>query len=152
MTSVVLMSLLGQPRIFLAMADDGLLPASWRKVHPRFRTPHVATAVTVVFATAIAGLFPLNILGELISMGILLAFTVVCIGVLVLRFTRPNLERPFRVPLAPVTCVVGALICFVLTYFLPTETWELYAVWSAIGLSVYLAYGYRHSRLRQEGK
>jgi APA family basic amino acid/polyamine antiporter len=152
MTSVVLMSLLGQPRIFLAMADDGLLPASWRKVHPKFRTPHVATAVTVIFAAAIAGLFPLNILGELISMGILLAFTVVCVGVLVLRFTRPNLERPFRVPLAPVTCVVGAIICFGMTYFLPLETWELYAVWSAIGLSVYLAYGYRHSRLRQEGK
>src|SRR5262245_27986263 len=98
MTSVILMSMLGQPRIFLAMADDGLLPPGMRKVHPKYRTPHVATAITTIFAAAIAGLFPLNILGELISMGILLAFTGVCIGVLVLRFTKPNVPRPFRVP------------------------------------------------------
>ena len=119
MTSVILMSLLGQPRIFLAMADDGLLPPGMRKVHPKYRTPHVATAITTVLAAVIAGLFPLNILGELISMGILLAFTGVCIGVLVLRYTRPNLQRPFRVPFAPVTCVLGALICGGITYFLP---------------------------------
>src|SRR5262249_29647065 len=86
MTSIVLMSLLGQPRILLAMADDGLLPASLKKVHPQYRTPHVATMITVVIAAAIAGVFPLDVLGELISIGILLAFGVVCIGVLVLRF------------------------------------------------------------------
>lgn len=150
MTSVILMSLLGQPRIFLAMADDGLLPPSMRKVHPKYRTPHVATAITVVLAAAIAGLFPLNILGELISMGILLAFTVVCIGVLVLRTTRPELARPFRVPLAPVTCVLGAAICGGMTYFLPLETWRLFAIWSVIGFSIYAVYGYRNSRLRAE--
>lgn len=150
MTSVILMSLLGQPRIFLAMADDGLLPPSMRKVHPKYRTPHVATAITVVLAAAIAGLFPLNILGELISMGILLAFTVVCIGVLVLRATRPELPRPFRVPLAPVTCVLGAAICGGMTYFLPPETWRLFAIWSVIGFSIYAIYGYRNSRLRAE--
>jgi basic amino acid/polyamine antiporter, APA family len=150
MTSVILMSLLGQPRIFLAMADDGLLPPAMRAVHPKHRTPHVATAIAVVFAALIAGLFPLNILGELISMGILMAFTVVCIGVLVLRFTRPELPRPFRVPYAALTCVIGALVCGGMTYFLPAETWELFAIWSALGLSVYAAYGYRHSRLRNE--
>jgi basic amino acid/polyamine antiporter, APA family len=152
MTSVILMSMLGQPRIFLAMADDGLLPPSMRKVHPKYRTPHVATAITTVLAAAIAGLFPLNILGELISMGILLAFTGVCIGVLVLRYTRPNLTRPFRVPFAAVTCVVGAVICGGITYFLPRETWLLFLIWSIIGFSIYGIYGYRNSRMRAEGK
>lgn len=152
MTSVILMSMLGQPRIFLAMAEDGLLPASIRRVHPKYRTPHIATSITVILAALIAGLFPLNILGELISMGILLAFTVVCIGVLVLRTTRPELPRSFRVPLAPVTCVAGAIMCGGITYFLPIETWRLFAIWSVIGFSIYGLYGYRHSRLRAEGK
>jgi basic amino acid/polyamine antiporter, APA family len=152
MTSVILMSMLGQPRIFLAMADDGLLPPSMSKVHPKYRTPHVATAITTVLAAAVAGLFPLNILGELISMGILLAFTGVCVGVLVLRSTRPNLKRPFRVPLAPLTCVLGAVICGGMTYFLPHETWLLFAIWSVIGFSIYGLYGYRNSRMRTEGK
>jgi basic amino acid/polyamine antiporter, APA family len=152
MTSVILMSMLGQPRIFLAMADDGLLPPSMRKVHPKYRTPHIATAITTVLAAAIAGLFPLNILGELISMGILLAFTGVCIGVLVLRYTRPNLHRPFRVPFAAVTCVLGALICGGITYFLPRETWLLFLIWSIIGFSIYAIYGYRNSRMRANGK
>jgi APA family basic amino acid/polyamine antiporter len=152
MTSVILMSMLGQPRIFLAMAGDGLLPKSMSKVHPKYRTPHIATMITTVFAAVIAGLFPLNILGELISMGILLAFTGVCIGVLVLRYTKPDLKRPFRVPAAPVTCVLGAAICGGITYFLPHETWLLFLIWSIIGFSIYAFYGYRHSRMRAEGK
>ena len=109
MTSVVLGSLLGQPRILLAMADDGLLPPVIARCHPRFKTPHVATVVTGVIFALIAGLFPLDILADLISIGILLAFGVVCIGVLIMRRTRPDAPRPFRVPLAPFTCVVGAL-------------------------------------------
>jgi APA family basic amino acid/polyamine antiporter len=152
MTSVILMSMLGQPRIFLAMADDGLLPPAMRKVHEKYRTPHVATAITTFLAAAIAGLFPLNILGELISMGILLAFTVVCIGVLVLRFTQPGLHRPFRVPMAPVTCVLGAVICGGITKFLPDGTWRLFGIWSIIGFSIYAVYGFRNSRMRNEGK
>jgi basic amino acid/polyamine antiporter, APA family len=152
MTSVILMSLLGQPRILLAMADDGLLPRSVSSVHPRYRTPHVATAWTVIAAALIAGLFPLNVLGELISIGILFAFTVVCIGVLVMRFTKPDLHRPFRVPAAPVTCVLGALICGGMTYFLPADTWWRMALWTALGFSIYALYGYRHSRLRSEGR
>ena len=102
MTSVILMSLLGQPRILLSMAEDGLLPKAMSKVHPTYRTPHVATAWTVVIAAAFAGLLPLDVLGELISIGILLAFVAVCLGVLVLRYTKPDMPRPFRVPLAPV--------------------------------------------------
>ena len=107
MTSVILTSLLGQPRILLSMADDGLLPPSMSRCHPRYKTPHVATVVTGVFAALIAGVFPLDMLADLISIGILLAFAVVCIGVLVLRHTRPDVPRPFRVPWAPFTCVLG---------------------------------------------
>jgi APA family basic amino acid/polyamine antiporter len=149
MTSVILMSLLGQPRIFMAMSRDGLLPEALQKVHPKYRTPHVATIVTGIIAAAFAGVFPLDVLGELISIGILLAFTAVCAGVLVLRRTQPNTPRPFRVPLAPVTCVAGVVVCLSMTLALPHDTWIRLAVWSAIGAAVYLGYGYRHSRLRE---
>jgi basic amino acid/polyamine antiporter, APA family len=154
MTSVILMSILGQPRIFLAMAEDGLLPPAMKKVHPKYRTPHVATAVAVIIAAAFAGLFPLNVLGELISVGILLAFTVVCIGVLVLRYTKPDQPRPFRVPFAPVTCVLGALVCagLSLTLFLQEGTAFRVVVWSLLGFLIYGLYGYRHSKLRAEGQ
>jgi len=152
MTSVILMSLLGQPRIMLSMADDGLLPKKIADVHPKYRTPHVATVVTIVFAALAAGLFPLDVLGELIVIGILLAFAMVCIGVLVLRYTRPNIERPFRVPFAPATCILGALVCFILTVTLPDGTWWRLLIWSILGYSIYALYGYRHSKLRSEGK
>jgi APA family basic amino acid/polyamine antiporter len=148
MTSVILMSLLGQPRILLSMAEDGLLPKAVSKVHPRYRTPHIATLWTVLIAAALAGLLPLDVLGELISIGILLAFVAVCIGVLVLRYTRPDMPRPFKVPLAPLTCVLGAAICFGMMRFLPADTWWRLGIWSLVGLSIYVLYGYRHSRLR----
>jgi APA family basic amino acid/polyamine antiporter len=148
MTSVVLMSLLGQPRILLSMAADGLLPPSISKVHPVYRTPHVATAWTVGIAAIVAGVFPLDVLGELVSIGILLAFAVVCMGVLILRYTKPDLPRPFRVPFAPVTCVLGAVICGGMTYFLPTDTWWRLLIWTLLGFSIYAGYGYRNSRLR----
>ncbi len=147
MTSVILMSLLGQPRILLAMADDGLLPPAMSRCHARYRTPHVATLVTGVFAAAFAGLFPLDVLGELISIGILLAFAVVCIGVLILRRTRPDVHRPFRVPWAPVTCVLGAVVCLGMTLALPSDTWWRLLIWTVAGFAVYAFYGYRHSRL-----
>jgi APA family basic amino acid/polyamine antiporter len=148
MSSIVLMSLLGQPRILLAMADDGLLPQAFKKIHPKYRTPHFATMVTVVIAAAIAGAFPLDILGELISIGILLAFGVVCIGVLVLRFSQPQVARPFRVPVVAIFCPLGALFCFGLTFWLPVDTWWRLGIWSVLGGSIYVFYGYRHSRLR----
>jgi APA family basic amino acid/polyamine antiporter len=152
MTSVILMSLLGQPRILLTMADDGLLPKKIAAVHPKYRTPHIATVVTIVLAALAAGLFPLDVLGELIVIGILLAFAMVCIGVLVLRYTRPNIERPFRVPAAPITCTLGALICFGLTVTLPDGTWWRLLIWSILGYSIYALYGYRNSKLRAEGR
>lgn len=148
MTSVILMSLLGQPRILLAMADDGLLPPLMSRCHRRYKTPHIATSITGVAAALFAGLFPIDVLGELISIGILLAFAVVCIGVLVLRRTRPDVPRPFRVPFAPVTCVAGTVVCLAMTLALPRDTWWRLLVWSSIGFAIYVFYGYRHSRLR----
>jgi basic amino acid/polyamine antiporter, APA family len=147
MTSVILMSLLGQPRILLAMADDGLLPGAMSRCHARYKTPHVATAISGMIGALVAGLFPLDVLGELISMGILLAFAVVCIGVLILRYTRPQTHRPFRVPFVHVTCIAGALVCLAMTYFLPLATWERLVYWTAIGFAIYAFYGYKHSRL-----
>ena len=149
MTSVILTSLLGQPRILLSMADDGMLPPTISRCHPRFKTPHVATVVTGLFAALIAAVFPLDVLADLISIGILLAFAVVCIGVLVLRKTRPDAYRPFRVPWAPVTCTVGALVCLGMTLALSNETWLRLLIWTILGMSIYAFYGFRHSRLRQ---
>ena len=149
MTSVILASLLGQPRILLAMADDGLLPPAMSRCHPRFKTPHVATAVTGIGAALIAAVFPLDVLADLISIGILLAFAVVCIGVLILRKTRPDAPRPFRVPWAPFTCVLGTAVCLAMTLALSNATWIRLVIWTIVGMSIYAFYGYRHSRLRK---
>jgi len=149
MTSVVLGSLLGQPRILLAMADDGLLPPAIARCHPRYKTPHVATVITGVIFGLVAGVFPLDILADLISIGILLAFAVVCIGVLIMRRTRPDVPRPFRVPWAPFTCVLGAVYCAAMTYFLSNGTWLRLVFWTALGFAIYGLYGFKHSRLRK---
>jgi basic amino acid/polyamine antiporter, APA family len=149
MTSVILTSLLGQPRILLSMADDGLLPLSMARCHPRYKTPHVSTVITGVGAALIAGVFPLDVLADLVSIGILLAFAVVCVGVLVLRRTRPEVHRPFRVPWAPVTCTLGAAVCLGLTLTLSNGTWWRLLVWTIIGMSIYALYGFRNSRLRR---
>jgi len=149
MTSVILTSLLGQPRILLAMADDGLLPPVMSRCHARFQTPHVATLVTGIFAALVAGVFPLDVLADLISIGILLAFAVVCIGVLVMRRKRPEAPRPFRVPWAPFTCGLGALVCLAMTLALSSATWSRLLVWSVLGGAIYAAYGFRHSKLRE---
>jgi APA family basic amino acid/polyamine antiporter len=150
LTSVILMSLLGQPRIFMAMSRDGLLPPAMQNVHPKHRTPHVGTLVTGVIAAFFAGVFPLDVLGELISIGILIAFSAVCAGVVVLRRTQPDMPRPFRVPFAKFTGPAGVFVCFAMAYALPHDTWIRLAIWTAIGAAVYIGYGYRHSRLRQQ--
>jgi basic amino acid/polyamine antiporter, APA family len=149
MTSVILASLLGQPRILLSMADDGLLPPVMRRCHPRYKTPHIATIITGVVAALFAGIFPLDVLSEVISIGILLAFAVVCIGVLVMRKKRPDAPRPFRVPWAPFVCILGALVCLAMCFALSNATWLRLLIWTAVGMGIYAAYGYRHSRLRQ---
>ncbi len=152
MTSVILMSILGQPRIFMAMARDGLLPPQMQKVHPKYHTPSIATIITGVLAAFFAGVFPIDVLGELVSIGILLAFTAICIGVLVLRRTMPDAPRSFRVPMASVTCTAGVIICLALTWFLPRDTWIRLLIWSLVGAAVYFGYGYWHSRARETAR
>lgn len=149
LSSVILVMLMGQPRIFYAMAQDGLMPKLFGKVHPKFRTPHLGTLVVGVVAAVMAGLLPLGLLGDLVSMGTLLAFATVCIGVLVLRRTRPGIRRPFRVPLPWVTCPLGAASCLFLFWQPFTEHWPLIVGWTVLGLLIYFLYGYSHSRLRR---
>src|SRR5512139_3444955 len=151
MTSVMLVMMLGQPRIFYAMSKDGLLPPFFARVHKTHKTPYIGTIITGTLAATIAGLFPVTILGELVSIGTLLAFTTVCIGVLVLRYTRPELKRPFRVPAPWIVCVGGALICTAMMISLPHDTWLRLGVWTALGFLIYAFYGFRHSALRRAG-
>jgi basic amino acid/polyamine antiporter, APA family len=148
LTSVILVMILGQSRILLAMSRDGLLPQAFGSVHERYRTPHVATAVTATVAALMGGVFPLGLLSELVSIGTLLAFVMVCVSVLVLRYTRPTLHRPFRVPLVWFTCLAGAGFCGWLMASLPFDTWVRLIVWALLGVCVYFFYGRHHSRLR----
>ena len=140
--------MLAQPRIFLAMSKDGLMPAWAGAVHPRFKTPHISTIVTGVVVAIAAGLTPIATLGTLVSIGTLMAFVIVSIGVIVLRRTRPDLPRPFRMPWVPVLPALSALVALVLMLGLPRATWERLIIWMVIGIAFYFVYGYRRSRLR----
>jgi APA family basic amino acid/polyamine antiporter len=147
MLSVILLSLLGQVRIFYAMGRDGLLPAALSRCNARFHTPHIGTILTGVIAAAIAGLAPLDLLGELISIGTLMAFAIVCLGILILRRTQPGLARPFRTPWVPVVPILGALCCIGLMLGLGWATWLRLAIWLAIGFAIYFGYSRNHSKL-----
>ena len=150
LSSVIMVLLLGQPRILYSMSRDGLLPPRFASVHPRFRTPYVTTMMTGCVAAVIAGLFPIGFLGELVSIGALLAFTMVCAGVLVLRYTRPDYPRPFRTPVVHVVSVLGVFLSVIQMAALPRDTWIRLIVWMAIGLVIYGTYGHHHSRLRHK--
>ncbi len=147
LSSVILVMLLGQPRIFYAMSKDGLLPPVFSKVHRRFGTPYISSIITGIVAMVIAGITPINILGELVSIGTLLAFVIVCIGILILRKTKPDIERPFRTPWVPVVPILGAVICLAQMIALPFDTWLRLIVWFAIGLAIYFLYSKSHSKL-----
>ena len=149
LSSVILVMLMAQPRIFYSMSRDGLMPKLFGRVHPTYRTPHVGTVIVGTIAAVLAGFLPIDLLGEMVSMGTLLAFATVCAGVLILRYTRPELPRPFRVPFAMLICPLGAVLCLYLFAQPFMEHWDLLLGWMAIGMLIYIFYGYRNSKLRQ---
>jgi len=148
LSSVVLVLLMAQPRILFSMARDGLIPEASAKVHPKYKTPYVSTLATGLLAGLVAGFFPIGVLGELVSIGTLLAFVLVCIGVLVLRVVEPDAHRPFRAPFILPVSICGALSALAQMLALPWDTWLRLLLWMALGLAIYFLYGRRHAKVR----
>jgi APA family basic amino acid/polyamine antiporter len=147
-TSVLLVMMLSQPRVLLAMARDGLVPTGFfGDIHEKFRTPWKSTILTGVFVAVMAALLPLRVLAELVNIGTLLAFVIVCTAVLIMRVTHPEAERPFRTPFFPVVPILGILTCLVLMFSLPVENWWRLIGWLVIGFFIYFGYGRFHSVL-----
>jgi APA family basic amino acid/polyamine antiporter len=150
LSSTMVVMMLGQPRIFYSMGKDGLLPGWASKVHTKFRTPYITTIVTGVLVSIAAGFTPIGVLGELVSIGTLFAFVIVSVGVIFMRYRRPDLHRPFKTPFVPVVPILSAIASIALMASLPRETWERLVIWMVIGIVIYFAYGYRNSKLKQE--
>ncbi|HEX8281599.1 MAG TPA: amino acid permease, partial [Chthoniobacterales bacterium] len=146
-SSVILVMLLGQSRVFFSMSRDGLVPPVFAQVHPKFRTPHKSNMIIFVFTALFAAFVPADVSGEMTSIGTLFAFILVCAGVWILRVRRPDLERGFRVPAAPVVATLGIITCAAMIYGLGWTNWMRLIVWLAIGLVFYFTYGKNHSRL-----
>ncbi len=152
LSTVMLVMLLGQSRVFFSMSRDGLLPEWAGRVHHRFRTPYISSITVGIFVAIFAALIPIGILGELVSIGTLLAFVIVCAGVWVLRRKQPELPRPFKTPLVPLVPILGMIISFALMAALPLDTWLRMIIWLAIGLFIYFGYGRHHSRVQLAAK
>ncbi|MDO8793784.1 MAG: amino acid permease [Vicinamibacterales bacterium] len=149
-TSVLLVLMLSGPRVFLAMARDGMVPRKFfGDVHPEFRTPHRSTILIGAFVAVLTGFLPIDALLHLTNIGTLFAFLVVCVAVLIMRRTNPDAERPFRVPFFPVVPILGILSCLLLMLSLPVENWYRLFGWLALGLVIYFGYGHKHSELRR---
>ena len=148
-TSVILVDLLGQSRVFFSMSKDGLLPKVFSDVHPKFRTPWKSNIVLCTFIALFAAFVPIRVVGEMTSIGTLLAFVMVCAGVLILRKQQPNIHRPFKTPWVPVVPILGILVCFAMMTFLPSDTWLRLIIWLAIGLVIYFTYGKKNSVIRK---
>jgi len=146
-TSVLVVMMVGQIRVFFAMSRDRLLGPWLSAVHPRFGTPHRATIVTGVGVAVLAALIPIGDAADMTNIGTLFAFVLVCLGVMVLRYTKPDQPRPFRLPFMPLVPILGMLACLGLMAFLPGLTWIRFGVWTVVGIVVYAGYGMKHSRL-----
>jgi APA family basic amino acid/polyamine antiporter len=143
--SVAFGSMYGQSRVFYGMARDGFLPPAFAKVHPRFRTPHLCTIIIGVVGAAIAAIFPLDILADLVSIGTLLAFISVCVGIMILRITCPKRPRKFRTPYVWLVAPAGVITCGLMMFFLSNGTWVRLVVWTILGFLIYFSYGIRHA-------
>jgi len=149
-TSVILVDLLGQSRVFFSMSRDGLLPKLFSQVHPKFRTPYKGNIILCIFISLFAGLVPIGVVGEMTSIGTLLAFVMVCLGVMILRYRQPDLPRAFRTPWVPVVPILGIITCVAMMVSLPQGTWIRLIVWLVIGLAVYYFYGKKNSKIGKE--
>jgi basic amino acid/polyamine antiporter, APA family len=150
LSSVILCMCIGQPRIFMIMANDGLLPPVFTRIHPKYRTPHINTVITGIGIAVLAAVFPLDILGDLTSIGTLISFAFVCVGVWILRIYHPEIPRPFRIPAAPLICFLGIVSCLALLSTFGAKNWWLTLIWTAMGFALYFAYGYRKSKLHRD--
>jgi len=148
-TSVILVMLLGQSRVFFSMSKDGLLPAVFSDIHPKFQTPWRCNMIFMVFVSLFSGFLPISKLGHMTSIGTLLAFVIVCIGIIWMRKTNPNAPRPYRTPLVPLVPILGVLVCLAMMVSLDIETWYRLVIWLAIGLCIYFTYGVKNSHLRK---
>jgi basic amino acid/polyamine antiporter, APA family len=148
MTAVLLVFQLGQPRIFFSMSRDGLLPKYFSRVHPKYRTPHITTIWTGIVVAVVSGIANINEIVELTNIGTLFAFVLVCIGIIILRYREPDRPRTFRTPWVPTVPLLGIASCIYLMLGLPLVTWWRFVIWLAVGMVVYLSYGYRKSKIR----